>query len=210
MKSLLPSLLVLLAPYAIEARHDTNEGPSESPSPVMSGPKSDRFIVRYKNEHGKSSVHKAAKKVRHADLGPHHNAIAVELSSEAMESLQNDSNIESIEEDPPRYATMLRGYHSNDIFNEVMHDSNKGTHGKNHRKLLETVPYGIPMVQADQVSYDSSNPRTICIIDSGYNLGHEDLPSSNVTGYDGSFWNGDFSGHGTHVAGRYLSTILGV
>ena len=47
--------------------------------------------------------------------------------------------------------------------------------------------------------------RKVCIIDSGYHIKHRDLPSQNVTGYDGPFtagpWNEDGSGHGTHVAG---------
>ena len=122
-----------------------------------------------------------------------------------MEGLKNDPNIDYIEQDVSRSQMMLRGYHSNDVFKGEMHE--KGTHGESHRRLA-TVPYGVPMVQADQVSYNSSNPRTICIIDSGYSLGHEDLPSINVDGYDGKFhWSEDLGGHGTHVAGRYLSTF---
>jgi hypothetical protein len=196
MKILLPPLLtLLLAPSAIEARQ----------FPVKKvAPDPHRYIVRYKNNEGKTNVHTAADRV-HADLEPQH-AIAATLSSEACEGLRNNSNIEYVERDYPRYPIMMRGYDSNDLFKQHVRN-NKKTHAEDHRKLTETVPYGVPMVQADQVSYDSSNPRTICIIDSGYDFGHEDLPSTNVDGF--SFdnltfpWNKDgFDSHGTHVAGR--------
>jgi serine protease len=201
MKIHLPRLLIFLASYAVEARHLTTDGPPESQSPVTPQPDSDRFIVRYKNRQGKFTAQAAAKKVYHADLGPQ-SAMAITLSSDALEGLQKDPNIAYVEQDHPLSLMTMRGYHSTDVFKEHMME-NKETHGENHRKLTETVPYGIPMVQADQVSYNSSNPRTVCIIDSGYDLGHEDLPNTNVNGYNGNLpWNQDGDGHGTHVAGK--------
>jgi serine protease len=204
MKILLHSLFLLLAPYAIDAIHVTNDGPPENqPAPVTLKPDSDRFIVRYKNEQGKSTTQAAAQKV-HFDLEPQ-NALAVTLSSEALEGLQNNPNVEYVEQDSPRYTMMMRGYNLKDDVLKESISSNNETHDQNQRKVAETVPYGIPMVQADQVAYDSSNPRTVCIIDTGYNLGHEDLPSTpHVNGYDGDnlVWNQDGRGHGTHVAGR--------
>ena len=207
MKILLPPLLVLLTPYAIRANNVTMGGSLESRPPVMPDSDSDRFIIRYKNGRGKSSAHTAAKKVRHADLGPHHNCMAVTLSNEALAHLQNDPDIEYIEPDFPRYPMRVRGYH--DSNEEEMHN-NKRTHEENHRKLAETVPYGIAMVQADHVFYNSSNPRTVCVVDGGYDLGHEDLPSINVDGYtNGELrWDEDLLGHGTHVAGTYLSMYV--
>ena len=50
----------------------------------------------------------------------------------------------------------------------------------------------------------------ICVVDTGYDLGHDDLPTENVTGWDPSsdedpgfgVWYVDGEdGHGTHVAG---------
>jgi serine protease len=215
MKIVPATLLLLLAPYyAIEARHITSDGPPANQSPTRSQPPDlHRFIVRYKNEEGKANVHTAADKL-HADLGPQH-AIAVTLSTpEALESLQNNSNIEYVEKDYPRYpmTIMRRRYDSNDFLKQHVPYNNE-THGAHHRKLIEMIPYGIPMVQADQVSYDSRNPRTVCIIDTGYNLGHEDLPSTNVNGYtfDRNFpWNQDGTGHGTHVAGRLPINVFGL
>ncbi|TKB45297.1 S8 family serine peptidase [Thalassotalea mangrovi] len=75
------------------------------------------------------------------------------------------------------------------------------------RKLLaeggsEIIPYGLSMVQGDQVSYQGG--KKVCIIDSGYSLGHPDLPVNGVDGAeDGGAgpWHEDRFGHGTHVAG---------
>jgi hypothetical protein len=182
MKILVPPLLLILALHAIKARHVSSaDGHPENQYIVTLDPDSDRFIVHFKNGQGRSSAHSAAKKV-HANLGPQHanlgpqNAIAVTLSDEALEGLQNNPDIEYVETDYRRYPMTMRGNDSNSLF-------------KQHK---ETVPYGIRMVQADQVSYDSSNPRTFCIIDTGYNLRHEGLPLTNADGYSfhGGFpWN---------------------
>jgi serine protease len=69
----------------------------------------------------------------------------------------------------------------------------------------ETSPYGIAMVQADQVSDQYAGNQTLCIIDSGYDLAHDDLQKSGVTGGNtapsAGEWNIDNNSHGTHVAG---------
>eukprot|EP00591_Stephanopyxis_turris_P001726 CAMPEP_0195518940 /NCGR_PEP_ID=MMETSP0794_2-20130614/14000_1 /TAXON_ID=515487 /ORGANISM="Stephanopyxis turris, Strain CCMP 815" /LENGTH=872 /DNA_ID=CAMNT_0040647995 /DNA_START=133 /DNA_END=2751 /DNA_ORIENTATION=+ len=73
------------------------------------------------------------------------------------------------------------------------------------RKLAETTPYGISMVQANQLQAHSTNPPVkICVLDTGYGLGHPDLPTdvkgwNAATGY--GTWDKDMIGHGTHVAG---------
>ncbi|WP_158681437.1 S8 family serine peptidase [Pseudoalteromonas sp. T1lg88] len=75
------------------------------------------------------------------------------------------------------------------------------------RKLMsegstQFIPYGLPMVQGDQVSYQGG--QKVCVIDSGYGLSHPDLPSAAVTGAEdggAGVWYEDPFGHGTHVAG---------
>jgi len=117
---------------------------------------------------------------------PELSAVAAHLPPAALEALSRNPNVLQIERDPRRYL------------------------------MSQTVPYGIPMVQADLLSDSAAANRKVCIIDSGYYFGHEDLPQdSDVTGTDdlsAGPWNQDGDGHGTHVAGTIaaLNNSLGV
>lgn len=113
----------------------------------------------------------------------HHGALAVEIPSRALKGLEKNPNVVYVEEDVRRYP------------------------------MAEVTPYGIPMVQANDPALTqptSSNSKTVCIIDSGYDDGHPDLNGNNpVHTYDrgrgrykGTGWSyTDENGHGTHVAG---------
>lgn len=72
-----------------------------------------------------------------------------------------------------------------------------------HRRapMAESVPYGISMVQADQLGSGTDTIK-VCIIDSGLRT-HEDLPNSSATGDTSGV---DECGHGTHVAGTVAAT----
>lgn len=110
-------------------------------------------------------------------------AAAARIPAQALEGLRNHPAIEYIEPDAPRYP------------------------------YGQTTPYGISMVQADQVGDAAASGRTVCIIDSGYDLGHPDLPMSNVTGAAGNLNPlQDGCSHGTHVAGTIAAVAnnLGV
>ena len=87
---------------------------------------------------------------------PQYGVVAAWLPDAALKGLANNPNVRQIAKDQKRYL------------------------------LSETVPYGIPMVQADQVADPSSPACKVCIIDSGYYVNHEDLQSANVTGYTDS------------------------
>ncbi len=151
-----------------------------------------RVIVAFKPGNAanvKSAVAAARGNVKHDIFGM--NAMAIEVPVQALKGLQHNPNIEYLEEDVKRYpfasgATPSTGspYQSGQL-----------------------VPYGIPMVQADQMPNGDSlaGNRKVCIIDSGYDRAHEDLDKSgNITGeYDAGtgWWYTDESHHGTHVAG---------
>jgi serine protease len=105
---------------------------------------------------------------------PEFNFSVAKLNLEQISELNNSGAVEYIEVDAKRYL------------------------------YAESVPYGITMVQAPLVSDAYTSNIKACIIDTGYTLGHPDLPSSGVTGYAFSghgSWSSDGNGHGTHVAG---------
>ena len=136
----------------------------------------DRYIVKFKKGHGqsvKTAVQGQGGKIK-LDLA-RHNAVAVEMSSKAMQGLSNNPNIEFVEADVKRFPLMA-----------------------------QTTPYGIPMVQADLLSDNGASNRKVCIIDSGYELAHEDLGGNMVSGTNDpgtGNWYTDENHHGTHVAG---------
>lgn len=116
-------------------------------------------------------------------------AMAIEVPAAALRGLARNPNIEYVEEDALRYPLALT-------------TPSTGT----PYATGQLVPYGIPMVQADQLSDAGTGTRKVCIIDSGYDRGHEDLDAdaADVTGeFDAGtqWWYTDENGHGTHVAG---------
>ncbi|MEK7704844.1 MAG: S8 family serine peptidase [Myxococcota bacterium] len=109
-------------------------------------------------------------------------AVAAHLSASAVAALRADPSIESLELDPVR------------------------------KPLAQAIPYGIDMVQAPLVWGGADGAgRKVCIIDSGFYTGHEDLQDAGVAGYPAD-WSTDRCGHGSHVGGTIaaLSNDLGV
>jgi hypothetical protein len=88
----------------------------------------------------------------------------------------------------------------------------EGEEHDGNRKLAESRPYGIDMVNVTHL-WDLPpvlDKVKICVIDTGYDLGHPDLPGEahNVTGWDpttgtyaSGLWYVDGHSHGTHCAG---------
>ncbi len=153
----------------------------------------DRYIVRFRD--GRSAAGQAAVRAAGGQvvvtLGPQ-NAVAARIPGAAVNGLSRNPNVEYIEEDVIREP-----YAFSDI-----------TAGG------ETLPYGIQMVQADQVITTTAGSQKICIIDSGYSFQQEDLKDADVsytgTGIDSGsgLWSNDSCGHGSHVAGT-ISAISG-
>jgi subtilisin family serine protease len=121
-------------------------------------------------------------------------AMAIEVPTAALKGLANNPNVAYIEEDVIRKPFSLT-------------TPSTGT----PYATGQLVPYGIKLVQADQLPDTNAGNRKICIIDSGVDFSHEDLKDNgaNVTGeYDSGtgWWYTDETHHGTHVFG----TIAGV
>jgi len=158
-------------------------------------PDTTRVIVSFKpgaKAAVKSLVAAAKGSVKHEIFNS--NAMAIEVPTVALKGLENNPNVEFIEEDVIRKPFALT-------------TPSTGT----PYTLGQQVPYGIKLVQADQLPDTNVANRKICIIDSGVDFSHEDLKDNgaNVTGeYDSGtgWWYTDETHHGTHVFG----TIAGV
>lgn len=114
------------------------------------------------------------------------NAMALQVPHSAIHGLMNNPNVVSVTPDEKRFV-----------------QNTQWEPGK---------PYGIEMVQADLVSDAAAGTRKVCIIDSGYDMGHPDLQTSGVTGVNDAgtgTWYTDENGHGTHVAGTIAALSNG-
>jgi serine protease len=178
----------------LKANFADNRAAVKSPLPK-------RYIVKYKdnssfmNFANTTSIDSVTKDrlmqmgVRNAKFNPSINANIAELSESQLKQLQNDPMVDYVEEDLPR------------------------------RLMAQTQPYGIAMVQADQVNDSvasaANNGKKICVIDSGLDLPHEDMGSNGgtVTGTNNSGtgnWYQEGGPHGTHVAGTIAAIDNGV
>ena len=151
-----------------------------------------RVIVKFKEgrvsaNSMKSAVAAMKGDVKHEIFGT--NAVAIEVPLSALQGLKNNPNVEYVEEDHIRYPFALT-------------TPSTGT----PYATGQSVPYGIKLVQADQLPDTNAGNRKVCIIDSGIDRSHEDLVgnSANMTGVYNSGtgnWYTDQNSHGTHVAG---------
>jgi subtilisin family serine protease len=150
-------------------------------SGTSAAPPGERYIIQFeagRADAGRSAVARAGTIVR--DLASY-NAVAAVLPEAALSGLARSPGVAYVEVDPRRYLL-------------------------SHSSAGEEVPYGIPLVQADLVSDANAGNRTVCVIDTGYDLNHPDLPNGvNVTGTSDPAGTGDWfedgDGHGTHVSG---------
>lgn len=112
------------------------------------------------------------------------NAVAAYLPEAALNGLRNNPNIEYVEVDPRRYLQAT------------------------------TDPYGLGLVQADQVQADGTNPvqatKTVCVIDSGIKADHPEFAGLPLSGVPAVSTQVDGCGHGTHVAGTVAGATVGV
>ncbi|WP_445765975.1 S8 family serine peptidase [Rheinheimera sp.] len=151
-----------------------------------------RYIIKYKDESQTKALSATdSKALKQALLSSqsqmlsrqgakvHHvlsrrNAIAADLTDATVQLLKVNPAVQYIEPDLPRYP------------------------------MAQQVPYGYTMVQADQVSDQFASNQTVCVIDSGLGLPHEDFNDANITGSNDigtGNWFDAGGPHGTHVAG---------
>lgn len=152
-----------------------------------------RYLIKFKHDLAATDgpMVSATQQIQQLNGEPKHilraqNAIAATLTLDALATLKEHPNVEFIEEDPVREFAH-KGY----------------------------ITYGVKMTQAPLIADTASSNQKVCIIDTGYDSTHEDLPNSaNVTGEvlntlsitrDIGDWFEDSYGHGTHIMGTVAS-----
>ena len=127
--------------------------------------------------------------INNAEFKSSLNALIAPLTSQQLDALREDSQVEYVEEDLPR------------------------------RLMSQETPYGISLVQADlvddMVASAASGGKKICVIDSGLDLPHEDMGSNGgtITGTNDrgtGNWYEHGGPHGTHVAGTIAALNNGI
>jgi serine protease len=176
-------MLLLAGGLSIAFAQNTGVNPGDRATDAAAAAETDdRFYVEFRQFGPASAAAVEALGGRVVHRFPELNAVAARLPQQAYRMLLNNPNVVAVEADPRRYRYAVS-------------DTVVGG---------ETTPYGIKMVQADQVASGNHGSRKVCIIDSGYYMAHEDLQPANVTaspdgGTGDPFTDND--GHGTHVAG---------
>eukprot|EP00232_Nephroselmis_pyriformis_P011297 CAMPEP_0182881374 /NCGR_PEP_ID=MMETSP0034_2-20130328/17138_1 /TAXON_ID=156128 /ORGANISM="Nephroselmis pyriformis, Strain CCMP717" /LENGTH=224 /DNA_ID=CAMNT_0025014403 /DNA_START=99 /DNA_END=770 /DNA_ORIENTATION=- len=186
--------------YSKQASKHSNGNAFENFGQVIQAEASEeRYIVTFKEDKkglGKKSKGSSASMMANGKL----------VKGNAYGLLRNSGAkpIKAIEE-----KGMVAAMMSKKVLNQLRSNPNVADVSIDHRRTLmaQTTPYGIPMVQANQLAQNNQSARKVCVIDTGFNLGHPDLGDQNngVTGQGNNSqvgnWYNDGNGHGTHVAG---------
>eukprot|EP00592_Proboscia_alata_P025705 CAMPEP_0194442860 /NCGR_PEP_ID=MMETSP0176-20130528/126373_1 /TAXON_ID=216777 /ORGANISM="Proboscia alata, Strain PI-D3" /LENGTH=613 /DNA_ID=CAMNT_0039269017 /DNA_START=101 /DNA_END=1939 /DNA_ORIENTATION=- len=112
----------------------------------------------------------------------------------------NTKFFESLEQNP--FVTSIE----DDIKMTTLNETDTNSPEPSLIQLDELVPYGLKSVRADNISPANRTlpPVTLCVVDTGIFLSHNDFPTVGITGDDSPTagpWDVDDIGHGTHVAG---------
>lgn len=219
---------LLQSPWAIQASSIYADKYSQKPTlqeHFTKTPQQQRYIIQFQQPASElASAHKNPTKKRGVTLtqAKHHisraggqiaqelprvHAIAAYLSPATYQELQQDTQIVRIEQDPIRKIQA----HPTKQSSALRTAANQTTPQSN---ALEIEPYGLTAIQANGSYADNSESQKVCVIDTGYDLQHNDLmQGSNVSGevvasFDSQGtpvqlgeWFTDGYGQGTHISG---------
>ncbi len=144
---------------------------------------------------------------------PQLDAYVVSLPKAALNGILHNPFVIEVEGDPERYPVEPILIELDEPYEDL------------NRFADEVIPWGVEAVQARDIWDPNDNGEAedalykgegikVCIIDTGYYTGHEDLKDESVTGMSqvDDDWSRDGGAHGSHVAGTIaaLNNGLGV
>ena len=180
--------------------------------------KPEKVKLIIKNEKGKEYAKNHSTKVSHESK--RFKIVSIEVPPEEVNGLENNPDIEFIdldidlhailpiemEEDASKRESDKKNGGKNEKARKLGGEKRGGQ--KDQRKLAEgecpgeSMPRGIKAVQADQVPPGPhASSIKVCVVDTGYDLGHVDLPGSDTVDGTrskeyGQEWHIDGHGHG--------------
>jgi hypothetical protein len=153
-----PMLSFYAVAGAVNEDHQENEGPLPVARQVQAKQRKDlvdtaagkvTVIIGFTSSVSDATVQALPQGVEVLYRYKYIDAVVAEMDKSLVSGLGEDSNIAYVEGDTKRYL------------------------------MAETVPWGIPAIQADNISVPPPDPNApcfkICVVDDGFSLGHEDL-----------------------------------
>jgi hypothetical protein len=132
------------------------------------------------------------------------NTVVISVPEQALKGLQKNPNIEKLEPDVQVeiFDSPIPVVSDVQEEGELLGDepfTRSGNGSFRRRRLAQVTPYGVDMMEVRKLGVRGQGQK-VCVIDSGYDRNHPDLPKDVIwVGSSSSPF--DLDGHGTHVAG---------
>lgn len=168
--------------------------------------KTDRIIIKFKNRNRLQQIEDEADKDLGFDSNGNKNKKFLEKMGEKVghqmrfeKKTKSNNAVVRLNENKSRKEVLA-------ITEAMLNDPDILTAEPDAKRYLmaQNAPWGLANVQADLVSDNEASGKTVCIIDSGYDINNPDLSGNMVNGTNDSgtgSWSTPGGSHGSHVAG---------
>lgn len=152
-----------------------------------------KVLVKAKNEKGMRSCHCPGNTISHQYS--HFGIVALEVPISQVGILASDPNVDYVETD-----TKIQ-------FLDPMELSPWAVYPQESRG--QRIPWGITRVLQESTIPlgPHASDMEVCVIDTGYNLGHSDLPGATGTSTTAGSWNKDGHSHGMGLRTKMRGTV---
>jgi len=176
-------------------------------SPTQGKEAVERYLVRYEADHHNAIMAALQKKRISILRRMKQHPISTRMTASQAQWLLSHPGVHAVEKEARRYPMDLPPDTSG---NETIHYPlfPRATPVQDSTAPAQMESIALEQTQVAKIPKTYATAKSICIIDSGYDLNHEDLPTDNISGTNNpgsGNWYEDETGHGTHVAGTILA-----